>query len=450
VKLTALVGLLADTLSYRGATLDELAVNRRFNPLNPGELDRFGQQMVALSWTRIGTGSTSYNTTVYRNSASGHYDYFDGDTQYEFGLAHAWYGLTSAVNRNVGSIRMNAGINANTYARDHEAFLEPDFGTSLYSNTGHKQDASAFVKLSYDATERVRLFGDLQARYARFRYEPDPRAGIASREIDWTFLNPKAGVTFTVNERVTAFASFGTTGREPARSDMFAGEDDLNSFNVDDLGDLSRVKPERVFDTEAGVTFRSAGAELGVNVYNMAFRNDIAPIGTPTASGSIPRRNVGSSFRRGIEFDAEWNVRPTLLLAGNATVSDNRIREYADSSRDEPQILRNVQPMLTPRFQSSQRVQWQPLAALSLSLEGRYQSRAFLDNTSNIERSIPDYYVLDAAARATWSRYAMVLRGVNLGDTQKFGSGAVSSSGTVRYFVLPARSLFLTVEARFQ
>jgi len=36
------------------------------------------------------------------------------------------------------------------------------------------------------------------------------------------------------------------------------------------------------------------------------------------------------------------------------------------------------------------------------------------------------------------------VRGQNLGDTRKFGSGAVSSSGRVRYFILPARALFVT------
>ncbi len=39
--------------------------------------------------------------------------------------------------------------------------------------------------------------------------------------------------------------------------------------------------------------------------------------------------------------------------------------------------------------------------------------------------------------------------GANLGDTQKFGSGAVSGSGRVRYFVLPARAVFAMVSAEF-
>ena len=449
VKFTALAGLLADTLSYTGATREELAANRKFNPLHPGELDRFGQQMLALSWTRIGTGATSYNTTLYRNSANGKYDYFDGDTRYRFGLAHAWYGITSAVNHAFGNMRMNAGVNANTYARDHEAWLRPDLTASLYSNTGHKQDASAFVKLSWDAADRLRLFGDLQTRYARFRYEPDARADVAERSMDWTFVNPKIGATYQVNGFWSAFASFGTTGREPARSDIFAGEDDLNSFNVDDIGDFTRVKPERVYDTEVGANYRSDFVDFGINAYYMAFRNDIAPIGTPTASGSIPRRNVGSSVRRGVEIDAEWRVTPSLALSGNATMSRNRIRQFTDSSRGEPMVLRGVEPMLSPAFITSQRIEWRPVGSFGLGLEGRYQSRAFLDNTSSGDRILPDFFVLDATARATWTRYSLVLRGANLGDTQKFGSGAVSSGGTIRYFVLPARSIFLTLEANF-
>jgi iron complex outermembrane receptor protein len=435
-------------LSYRGATLEELAGNRRFNPLQPGELDRFGQQMVALSWTRIGTGATSYNTTVYRNSASGNYDYFDGDTQYRFGLAHRWYGVTSVLNTDVDRLRVNVGVNANTYERDHEGFLRPDLTTSLYSNTGHKQDASAFAKLATTAG-RFRVFADLQVRHARFDYEPDPRAGVTRRDISWTFLNPKLGATMQLADRWSAFASVGSTGREPARSDMFAGEDDLSSFNVDYIGDFARVKPERVIDNEAGVNFRSDAVEFSANVYHMAFSNDIAPIGTPTASGSIPRRNVGSSFRRGIELDAEWQATPTLQFGANAAVSDNRIRQFTDSSRGEPRALRNVEPMLTPRMLTTQRVQWQALPSLGLSVEGRYQSRAYLDNTSSSDRILPDFFVLDAAARASWSRYSLVVRGANLGDTQKFGSGSVSSDGMARYFVLPARSVFVTIEGRF-
>ncbi len=448
VKLTTLVGLMADTLSYTGATLAELAKNRRYNPLAPSERDKFGQQMVALSYTRIVDGATSFNTTVYRNSASGKYDYFDGSDQYIFGLAHQWYGVTSAVNHEVGSLALNAGVNANTYARAHRAWLRPDEATSLYDNTGHKQDASAFVKVSYDAG-RMRWFADVQARHASFRYQPDPRAGVTERAIDWTFLNPKGGVTVRVANGLSAFASYGKTTREPARSDLLAGDDDLNSDNVNDYGDFSRVKPESVRDGEVGLTLNRPTFSMSANVYSMDFTNDIARIGAPTASGSILRRNVGSSYRRGLEFDGTWRAASRLVLGANAAWSTNRIKQFTDSSRGTPVARYNVEPLLTPRLISAQRAEFTASHSLTLSVEGRYQSRAHLDNTSSGDRILPSFYVVDATARYVVSRYALMVRGGNLGDNQNFGSGSVSRSGKVRYFVLPARAINVTAEIAF-
>ncbi len=448
VKATVLAGLLADTLSYTGATVAELRQNRRYNPLAPDELDKFGQQLLALSVSRVLSNDATVNTTVYRNSASGTYDYFDGADRYRFGLAHTWYGATSAVNVDHGNVQLHLGVNANAYARAHRAFLRPDLSASLYDNTGHKEDASAFAKASLDRG-RVRWFADVQTRWTRFRYAPDARAGIDARSIDWTFFNPKAGATVRLNRAWSAFASFGVTTREPTRSDLFAGDDDLNAGNVADYGDFTRVKPESVRDAEVGVNWSDTGRSLQANIYSMEFRNDIARIGAPTASGSVLRRNVGESYRRGVEVDGRWLVAPRLLLAGNAAWSTNRIRAFTDSSRGAPAVRRHVEPLLTPRFLSAHRVELSATRVLTLTVEGRYQSRAFLDNTSSLDRVLPDYYVVDAAARAAWSRYALTVRGANLGDTQKFGSGSVSGSGSVRYFVLPVRAVFATVDVKF-
>ncbi len=443
LKLTALVGVLSDTLSYVGATREELATNRRYNPLAPDERDRFGQQMVALAYTRLMSDATSLNTTVYRNSAAGSYDYADGTDRYRFNLDHTWYGVTSAINHQRGALRLHAGVNANDYSRAHRGYFQPS--TTLYDNTGHKSDLSGFVKGSYDLG-RMRWFADVQGRHASFRYEPDANAGISGRSIDWNFLNPKAGVTIRLGNGVSAFASYGATTREPARSELFAGDDDLNASNVDDYGDFTRVRPETVRDFESGLTLVRASFDVQANVYSMDFRNDIARIGAPTASGAVLRRNVGESYRRGIELDGTWRPFPRVTLAGNASWSANRIRQFTDSSRGTPVVRRNVQPLLTPRFMATQRADFAATPSITLSAEGRYQSQAYLDNTSSADRVLPSYYVLDATARWTRARYGLTVRGVNLGDSQRFGSGSVSSSGTVRYFVLPARSVFVTAE----
>ncbi|WP_396213444.1 TonB-dependent receptor [Gemmatimonas sp.] len=446
VKLTALVGQLYDTLSYTGATLAQLEQNWRFNPLAPNERDKFGQQMVSLAWSRSLRSGASLNTTVYRNSASGNYDYFELPDRYRYNLAHTWYGVTSVYNVERGALTVNTGVNANTYQRAHRGYFQPE--TELYDNTGHKQDASGFVKLSYTAG-RATWFGDVQGRWARFRYEPSANANISERSIDWAFFNPKAGVTYALGKGVSAFTSYGLTSREPARNDLFAGDDDLNADNVAAYGDFTRIKPEQLRDFEAGVNLRKSTFDLSANVYSMDFRNDIARIGAPTASGSILRRNVGSSYRRGLELDWAYRGIERVVLAGNANWSTNRIAQFTDSSRGTPVVRRNVEPLLTPRFTSAHRVEVTPVSRLWVSVEGRYQSRAFLDNTSSPDRVLPDYYTLDATARLSLGRTSLTVRGQNLGDTRKFGSGAVSSSGRVRYFILPARALFVTAAYDF-
>jgi iron complex outermembrane receptor protein len=446
VKLTALVGQLYDTLSYTGATLAQLQQNWRFNPLAPNERDKFGQQMVSLAWSRSLANGGSLNTTLYRNSASGNYDYFELPDRYRFNLAHTWYGVTSVYNVEKGALAINTGVNANTYQRAHRGYFQPS--TELYDNTGHKQDASGFVKASY-AKGKATWFGDVQGRWTRFRYEPSANANISERSIDWAFFNPKAGVTYALGKGVSAFTSYGATSREPARNDLFAGDDDLNADNVAAYGDFTRVKPEQLRDFEAGVNITKRTFDLSANVYSMDFRNDIARIGAPTASGSILRRNVGSSYRRGLELDWTYRGIERVVLAGNANWSTNRIKQFTDSSRGTPVVRRNVEPLLTPRFTSAHRVEVTPVQRLWVSVEGRYQSRAFLDNTSSPDRVLPDYYTVDATARLSLGRTSFTLRGQNLGDTRKFGSGAVSGSGRVRYFILPARAVFLTAAYEF-
>ncbi|MEP7346983.1 MAG: TonB-dependent receptor, partial [Gemmatimonadaceae bacterium] len=402
IKLTALLGELADTLSYVGATLEELQQNRRYNPLAPDELDRFGQQMVALSLTRVVSAATSFSTTLYRNSARGNYDYFALPDRYRYNLAHSWYGLTSALNHERGNWRINLGVNANTYARTHRAYLSPG-PVALYDNTGEKEDVSGFAKASYEVG-RLRWFADVQARHARFRYEPDPNAGVAPRAVSWNFLNPRGGVTLQLTEGLSAFASYGATSREPARSDLFAGDDDLNSGNVAVIGDFSRVRPESVRDLEAGITLTRANFDVQANVYSMDFRHSIERTGAPTASGLVPRRNVGAAYRRGIELDASWRVAPRWVLAANAWSSVNRIRAFTDSTVDPVVVRRNVEPLLTPSFVTVHRAEFSATSSLILGVEGRYQSRAFLDNTANDARILPATYLLDASARFARSR----------------------------------------------
>ncbi|HEX4469223.1 MAG TPA: TonB-dependent receptor [Gemmatimonadaceae bacterium] len=445
VKVMATAGLLRDTLSYLAVPDTDLTHDRRINPLQPDELDRFGEQIVSAAYTRL-FGDASLSTTLYRISSTGNYDVAIDPDLWNYHLDFVWYGLTSAWTWQRDRLRVNAGINANRYARDHYAFVRPDLVNDVYFNTGHKDDASGFAKVSYDVG-RATLFGDLQARQAQFRYVPDIHADLPERSISWTFLNPHAGLTYRLTSSLSAYASYGATSREPARLDMFAGFDNLDTSNVVFVGDFSRVKPETVHDIETGVTVSTDVLHLQANLFSMDFRNEIEPIGALSYQGLPLRKNVHASYRRGIELDASYRLMPTLKASVNATLMRARIADYTDDSSGES--FHDVEPLLTPTIVTAQRIEWSAARALTLWAEGRYTGQSQLDNTGNPNLILPAAYVVDASVALHFkSRYALEVRGNNLTDSKRYGSG-YGSGNTPYYYVLPPRNVFATLQLAF-
>lgn len=444
VKVMATAGHMADTMAYLAVPAADLAKDRRINPLTPRERDGFGEQLAALSYTRLTGQASSFSATAYRISASGDYDVMV-DSLWNFNLAFVWYGATSNWSYRTDALRLDVGLNANTYSRDHSAYVPPD---RLYLNTGHKRDASGFVKAAYTFGGRTTLFGDVQARRAEFRYTPDERAGIAGRSISWAFLNPKAGITHQVSGSLAMFASIGSNTREPARSDMFAGFDNLDSTNVAFVGELSRVRPERVRDLEAGLTYRTRTFDARANLYSMDFRNEIAPIGMLSYIGTPLRKNVGASYRRGIEADIVYRAGADLVLRANASASASRIRQFTDSTGETPVTYSRVEPLLTPRFTTFERAEYAVWRGVSVAAEAQYTGRSFLQNTGDERFVLPAALTMNASASFRRGRGELVLRGNNLTDNKKYGSG-YASGGVSYYYVVPPRNLFATLKLSF-
>ena len=449
LKLTLLAGLFADTMAYVGATRAELDANRRFNPLRQDEVDRFGEQVAALSYTRQLTDASSASATVYRLSASGNYNcssqclFAEGDL-WNYNLDFEWYGATAAWEAERSGVRTTAGVNANTYARDHFVHerLSGQPQTLVYLNTGHKDDASGFVKVAWDVG-RMTLFGDVQGRWAEFRYTPDAGAGISTpAPISWKFLNPKVGATMHLAPAVDAFASFGMNAREPARSDMLAGLDNLDASSVDSVGPFSRVRPERVRDFEAGVKYEGRVAEITANAFAMEFRNEILPVGILIQGYTPLRVNVPSSWRRGVELDATVRPRAGIRLGANATLMRGQIARYTDE--ETSQTYTDVEPLLTPRFLTAQRVAVDVARGVTVELAGRYQSRSFLNNTGDPSLVLPSSYVADMAAHWSVRDHVLSLHVNNLTDSDGFAGGHVAF-GEARYYVIPPLNVHLVM-----
>ena len=445
VKFTATTGLERNGQAYIPVPDGELRANPRTNPI-AGVGDKYRESFATLSWTRLLSPNASAGITGYAFSTRGFYDYPSGTTAQalRYNSASRWVGAIAAAHSQNGPLTIDGGAHALSYSKDHEFAERADLGYPAYSNTGFKTEASAFAKASY-VLGATTLFGDLQLRTAEFRYRPTEGYGLSEASERWSFVNPKVGVTVQAAERVSLFASYGTTGREPTRSDLFAGADDVTPDDAPALLPLTRVKPEHVNDLELGTTIGFDRATFTVNVFDMRFRDEIARTGATTPLGYDIRANVGRSYRRGIEVDALFSLTRSLDLGASLTASRNRIDSYTDEGTGI--TYTDVEPILTPAFIATQRLTWRANPRLTLTADSRYQGLGYLAPFGDETLTSPAFHVLDAGARFEMGTSTLSLYGRNLLNRHAYPSGDVSG-GVPRYFILAPASIDVTVTMR--
>jgi iron complex outermembrane receptor protein len=391
LRLTGFSGHEDQQLAFYATDADTLKTNLRANPLRPDEKDSFGYDLAQLQWLRA-----NMTASVYYQRGYGWYRLFDSGTDVlrEYGLDGMLLGTLLTYSKTSGALTTNYGVHLNRFQRDH---TRDDLSVSTrdYANYGVKGEANAFAKATYDLGA-WHLYGDAQLRHTEFDYHGD----VDIPSISWTFFNPKIGARYDLSSRASVYASAGMSTREPTRNDMFQGED-----NASFAHDLRAVRPERLYDFEAGWNYRAGSVDLAANVYAMEFRNEIASTGELSDIGLLLRRNVDRSYRRGIELDFDWRATPRLRLKTNANVSRNRINEWTqffdlydadfNYTGARAQLYRNVQPLLTPNVLVNQSIEYAPLPRLSIGGIGRYVGRSYLDNTNDSGFDAPSFFVLD-------------------------------------------------------
>lgn len=430
----------------------------RDNPLHPEERDSFGYDLAQLQYVR--TLSPAWNTTssAYYQRGYGWYRLFDDNPAREglaqYGLDGLLLGTMTTVSWSGGAWSVNGGLHVNRFVREHTRDVVG--GRRDYANEGTKREANAFAKVQVDAA-RWHFYADGQVRTADFRYRGD----VAIRPIRWTFFNPRVGARRQLTSRDSLYASLGFSTREPARTDLFFGED-----NASVAYDLRAVRPEKVRDLEAGWSGRRGGLAVDANVYLMDFRDEIAATGELSEIGLPLRRNVDRSSRRGVELDARWQPSSRLRFRTVASVSRNRIARWTQSydvydeagSYVESRLVehRDVDPLLTPRVVVNQSVDGVLTRSLAGSLTVRYAGASYLDNTSNDELRTPPFTTLDATLAWTAGRGTkLTLQVNNLTDVRRvYASGysyptmtpAGVRSGYAYYYPQATRNFVLTVE----
>ncbi len=442
VKFTAFAGLSKLRSSYYAADEATARTDPRANPMGLNERDRFSQVFWNLQHVRAVGAHAVWTTTIYRQGAGGWFDVAVDPELWRFNLSYSWYGALSTYSYRRGAVAFDAGAHVMRYHRDHFLEVWPALDARVYDNTGRKDEQAAFAKLQV-TRGRATWFGDLQLRRAGFTYLPDRHAGVAGPSIDWGFLNPRAGVTWRQTPALSLFASVGAVRREPTRDDMFVGADNLDATNAASILPLDHVRPERVTDYEAGFAWVRSALRVSANLFAMEFREEIAPVGALSLTGSPLRVNVGASHRRGFEGELRWQAARGVSLDATLALTDARINRFVDASTST--TYRDVRSRLTPRAVATQAVEWKLPQGFALQAEARELSESPLTNTGNRAAVLPGYVLADAALSWAHGASAVTVRVNNVLDRIAFGGGYASGGAN---YVFPFATRHVMVDLR--
>ncbi|MHC1705424.1 MAG: TonB-dependent receptor [Tenuifilaceae bacterium] len=319
-------------------------------------------------------------------------------------LDNDFYGTTISLNYRKNAIDASFGGGWNQFNGDH-------FGNILwtsvnagipknyewYNNSSIKTDFSVFGKSTFQVTNKLNLYGDLQYRSINYELSgPDDDLASLDQSHKWNFFNPKFGGKFKITSQQEIFASFGVGHREPTRADI---KDAMK------YGSNNSPKAERLFDYEVGYSLKMSTVAVNLNFYYMDYKDQLVLTGKLSDVGYPLMTNVDKSYRTGIEISV--GIKPVKWLQWNVntTFSQNRIVDFVeyvdlyDNSNDwnfvgqQENQLGDSPISFSPSVIGSSHFSIAPTKNLQFSLISKYVGEQYFDNTGSTERRLDAYFV---------------------------------------------------------
>lgn len=437
ITFTSFYGKQQNQMAYLATSIDDIKIDPKINYLSKDEWDDFKYMFNSVSYTKIASNNITVNMTLYDILLNGDYDLKVQTDMLNYKLKSNYLGYIFNFNYIKDSFDATFGLHLYTYTRTHSFDLQPK-----YSNNGEKNELSYFIKLKHHINN-ITLFADVQCRNVIFKYNPDLTYNIVVNPVIWSFFNPKIGITFNF-DNITYYASIGMTEREPSRLDMLAGHDDIDISNVNEIGDLTKIKPEKVINFENGLTYKNDNISATLVGFVMKFQNEIAPIGQLSAVYGLPlRKNVADSYRMGLELNVDYNLFTNTVISFNG----NYIKSNIDYYKTEKNGLEynNVTHLLTPKYTVNASIM-QNFNKFNLFAETKYSSESYLNNENTV--TMPEYILVNCGVNINLYNCTLSIVANNIFDTLYYTSGYTDDSRVPYYYVQAKFNLMTTLKVR--
>ena len=380
--------------AWYGLTASELEEDRKQNPYTyDNETDNYEQNHYQLHWNERLNDQWSTNLAVNYTKGAGYFEQSkEGEDAADFNnlivdgsdvivrrwLDNDFYVVNFNTNYKTDKLNLISGISYSDYSGDHygEVIWGSDLAADVnirdryYFSDAKKTDFSVFAKATFDITEKLIGYADLQGRFVGYQTQ-GITSDIAPIDVDanFKFFNPKFGFTYKLNNNSSLYTSFAVANREPNRNDF----------------EIGVTTPETLNDYELGWRFNSENVQLTVNGYFMDYKNQLVLTGALNDVGAPIRATSGSSYRMGTEIDADIRISDKISIRPNATFSANKNRDFfiTKDGNTTPQSLGNTDLSFSPDVIIGNIFTYTPLKNVQLSLLTKYVSEQFMSNFSS-------------------------------------------------------------------
>lgn len=392
--------------NYSGYYTDEAGNDRFYD----NETDNYWQDQYQLHWNQKWGADWSTNLAGFYTKGKGYYEnYRDNAELPAYGiqpltiggetigvsdvitqkwLDNDFYGTTFSAAYKKSDFNFVLGGGANKYTGAHygqavwaqySGLVRPE--DHYYDNSASKTDFNIFAKANYAISSNFSLYGDLQYRNVHYKADNVTEDNLYAIPADDTFnfFNPKAGITYTLNNDNSIYASYGRGNKEPRRTDYESGS----------------VKPESLNDFELGWRFKKGSNSISVNGYYMRYKDQLVLTGAINDVGSPIYANSGDSYRAGIEAEATIAAAKWLLIRPNIAVSSNKNLDFYNETDAGLQNMGNTQIAFSPSIIGANQLIFIPVKNAQVALLSKYVGEQYMDNLETSGSKLPDYFIND-------------------------------------------------------
>jgi iron complex outermembrane receptor protein len=368
------------------------------------------------------------------------------DVIHRLWLDNQFYGTVWGLTYNLNKLTLIWGGAVNKYGNAKhfgqvmwgQYFFEGTTGKHYYDNEAEKTDWNTYLKVNYQIIDPLSLFVDMQIRQISYKAwghnkEYTPADVILNINKKYSFFNPKAGLLYNLNKNTNFYTSFAIAHREPTRGDFLDSE----------TGE--EPKPESLYDFELGARHNENNMYAEASAFNMQYLDQLILTGELNGVGSPIRKNVGKSYRRGIEIVGGYIPVHYIRLDGNFTFSVNKT-EYSEFISGTNFNKQYHDIAMSPKTVAAVKITLIPLTNLEAAIQLKHVGKQYLDNSQSYYRKLDEYNIIDFLMSYSKMIEGTGLISINLKINNIFNTMYISNgrvSGGIPYYFPQAGINFL-------